>query len=601
MCSKVNINPLIKRICPFKNHAFGIEKDCCCSISSQNSKLFFNSDEVDGDNNTIVSLSEGGTIQKVVYGEDVIIEFVQPFGNIYAVQRTVSPSSTSTRTLHTFNPETYETINSIPMIINDPPGLYVSDGLGISYNQANDKFYVIVTVRPGTFSSIDLTAGQFILGTIDVDTGIVDIIGYFSDKVVSMTFTDTGTLYVITAHEEEKYSGIPSTLYTVDLNNANTTFVKDLSPSINNPTDFGEVIAFNPQDGLIYRWTFNNTNLFYQSINITDLTVTNITLSGDSIIDDITGAVYLQSNKFLLRGQGNTRVYECTTAGVVTKFTITSTTFNYLQGFGLKYTFGNPPPLPPPPSLPSPQPSQTHIPSGNIFGLARFTNLLLEINPSTFAITSNPITIAGSTITNGIGLTYNLSDEKFYAIVELDTTSDRCLVTIDVNTQIATFIGPILTFPSGITSTPEGKLYIITDSGNNTIPEFIYEINPTDATTTFFMNAQIDTNTTSNQGFGEALAYNSENRKMYRWSGKPLSSPRKFMDIDLISRKITYVTSSNSGSYSIVGAVYTSSGKLLTTTNQNRFIEYDTIGNEVDKGSTAPFVIRGMAQIYTLI
>jgi len=163
-----------------------------------------------------------------------------------------------------------------------------------------------------------------------VDTsGSVTIIGNTGDNFASMAFDDLGVLYTVTGDG----ANTPETLYTLDLSNASPTFFQTLG----NGND-GEVIAYDKDDGYLYHWSGNGSNIF-EKINLTNNTVTNIPFTNANIdMAEVFGATYGGSGQFLVSNIDDSL------------FVLTTSGYAVSTGIGLAYNvrgfaFGHPHPI----------------------------------------------------------------------------------------------------------------------------------------------------------------------------------------------------------------------------------------------------------------
>ncbi|MCP3920926.1 MAG: hypothetical protein GY711_35810 [bacterium] len=104
-----------------------------------------------------------------------------------------------------------------------------------------------------------ITTGGRDLGTIDVSTGTVTHIGSMGDAHNALAFESDGTLWATTGEG----ASTEGSLWTVDATTGATTFVTALDQAAN---EDGEVLAYNPDDGLLYRASGNDPFIF-QSID----------------------------------------------------------------------------------------------------------------------------------------------------------------------------------------------------------------------------------------------------------------------------------------------------------------------------------------------
>jgi hypothetical protein len=143
------------------------------------------------------------------------------------------------------NPPSVGLVDSCGSVVGVPitadTGDVVFQTNGLARHPGTGEFYALVfaaTTRGGGST-------QRFLAQLDVNTGLATIIGDTGDSFADLTFHSDGTLYAVTGDG----ATTPSSLFTLSLADATPTFVLDMGPA-----DFeGEGIAFNPEDGFIYR------------------------------------------------------------------------------------------------------------------------------------------------------------------------------------------------------------------------------------------------------------------------------------------------------------------------------------------------------------
>lgn len=152
-----------------------------------------------------------------------------------------------------------------------------------------------------------------------------------------------------------------------------------------------------------------------------------------------------------------------------------------------------------------------------VYTVDRASNQLREINPLTGAtIRSVEITVPSISpqplIPGATGLATDPTTSKLYALLLHDNAPH--LATIDPNTGFATPIGSLLTRSyAGLTFSRTGKLYAITDDGS-TNPETLYELDKSTAALPTLVAVL------GNGNKGEAIAFNSDNDRIYHMSGE---------------------------------------------------------------------------------
>ncbi len=143
-----------------------------------------------------------------------------------------------------------------------------------------------VTIDPTTGTAYAIVKASGVTGrlliTIDVVTAVGSEIGNLGDNFSSLAFRSDGQLFGVTGDG----ASVPETLYLIDKSDA----TKVLATALGNGAD-GEVIAYNPNDGLFYHWSGNGTIVFESVQSSSPYTVTGIPITG-SASGEIFGAVW---------------------------------------------------------------------------------------------------------------------------------------------------------------------------------------------------------------------------------------------------------------------------------------------------------------------
>jgi len=222
--------------------------------------------------------------------------------------------------LRVVNPSTGGTISSIPITL---AGKVVSFGNGLATHPVTGQLFALLTLtgQPGRQ-----------LVTINPATGVATSIGNTGDQFSGLAFSSSGTLFAMVGDKKNLASGglPPETLFTLNTSSAAPTQVLVLGRG-----NDGEAIGFNPNDGLIYHASGNDTGgdgcepfnpsicvEIFESVNPNTLAVTNIPISGGYTpltdnYSELLALTHLSGNVLLLADIGQ-NFYKITTAGVVT-------------------------------------------------------------------------------------------------------------------------------------------------------------------------------------------------------------------------------------------------------------------------------------------
>jgi hypothetical protein len=221
--------------------------------------------------------------------------------------------------LRVVNPATGATISSVPITL---AGKVVAFGNGLATHPGTGQLFALLTLagQPGRE-----------LVTINPVTGAATSIGNTGDQFAGLAFNSSGTLYAVVGDKRFAAGGLPpETLFTLNTSNAAPTQVLVLGHG-----NDGEAIGFNPNDGLLYHASGNDTGgagcdpfdgsvcvEIFESINPNNLAVTNIPLSGaytprTEDYFEVAALTHFTGNVLLL-SDTDERLYTINTTGVVT-------------------------------------------------------------------------------------------------------------------------------------------------------------------------------------------------------------------------------------------------------------------------------------------
>jgi hypothetical protein len=220
--------------------------------------------------------------------------------------------------LRVVNPSNGSTISSVPITL---AGQVVSFGNGLATHPLTGELFALL--------KLDGQAGRQLV-TINPFTGVATSIGDTGDQFAGLAFNSSGTLYAVVGDKKNQAAGglTPETLFTLNTSNAAPTQVLVLGRG-----NDGEAIGFNPNDGLLYHASGNDTGgdgcpsdpiciEIFESINPNTLAVTNIGLSGAYVpssdtYSEVAALTHLSGNTLLLTDI-DSNLYTITTSGVLT-------------------------------------------------------------------------------------------------------------------------------------------------------------------------------------------------------------------------------------------------------------------------------------------
>ena len=222
--------------------------------------------------------------------------------------------------LRVVNPSTGSTISSVAITL---AGRGVSFANGLATHPVTGEIFALL--------KLDGQTGRQLV-KINPITGVATSIGDTGDQFAGLAFNSSGTLFAVVGDKKNTAGGglPPETLFILNTLNAAPTQVVVLGRG-----NDGEAIGFNPNDGLIYHASGNDTGgdgcapfdpstcvEIFESVNPNTLGVTNIPLSGAYVpltesYSEAAALTHLSGNILLLTDIDQ-NLYQITTNGVVT-------------------------------------------------------------------------------------------------------------------------------------------------------------------------------------------------------------------------------------------------------------------------------------------
>jgi hypothetical protein len=175
--------------------------------------------------------------------------------------------------LYQFDPDSGAYVNGSGIQVT-LAGSTVTGVLSVTIDPTDGTAYMILKVSG--------VPGGRVLATVNLATGVATQVGNLGDNFSSLTFRADGQLFGVTGDG----AAVPETLYLID----KATAAKTLATALGNGDD-GEVIAYNPDDGLIYHWSGNAARVFETILATAPYTVTDVPISGSPSAETF-GAVY---------------------------------------------------------------------------------------------------------------------------------------------------------------------------------------------------------------------------------------------------------------------------------------------------------------------
>ena len=222
--------------------------------------------------------------------------------------------------LRVINPSTGSTISSVAITL---AGKGVAFANGLATHPVTGEIFALL--------KLDGQTGRQLV-KINPITGVATSIGDTGDQFAGLAFNSSGTLFAVIGDKKNTAGGglPPETLFILNTLNAAPTQVVVLGRG-----NDGEAIGFNPNDGLIYHASGNDTGgdgcapfdpstcvEIFESVNPNTLGVTNVPLSGAYVpltesYTEAAALTHLSGNTLLLTDIDQ-NLYQITTSGVVT-------------------------------------------------------------------------------------------------------------------------------------------------------------------------------------------------------------------------------------------------------------------------------------------
>jgi len=140
-----------------------------------------------------------------------------------------------------------------------------------------------------------------------------------------------------------------------------------------------------------------------------------------------------------------------------------------------------------------------------------FLRLVDSVDGSTVAGESVAITLAGEVVIGGSGLARHPQTGTLFALLKLEGTSFRRLVTLDEWTGVATDVGDTGNRFAGMAFASDGTLYAVTGDGGG-VPESLFTLSTFDASSSLVRELGAGSD-------GETLAFNPDDGLLYHASG----------------------------------------------------------------------------------
>jgi hypothetical protein len=348
-------------------------------------------------------------------------------------------------------------------------------------------------------------------------------VGNLGQLITGLAFDTDGTLYGVTSDTGgiNGQTATPDSIFSINLDTAVATKIADLPA----PDGFGDTIAFNPDDGKLYHWGGYNTQSFNR-LNLATMMWENVGVpAGWPAGVGVRSFAYDSDNEHFIGYRRDE--FLLTTEEF---FTITfpgNTQATLAPGGGISFegmTFLDEPKFTPPA-----QPASGRF----LYGVNPNIKLISQVDPTTGAdIAAVGASLDGGDFDGFNGLATDPTTGTFYAIVrKSNIRTERTLVQIDPSTGEAVTIGVTGQAIADIAFDNDGQLYGVSGDKGNTDGK-LYSIDKVTAESVLVLSL-------SNNGDGEAIAFNTSDGLMYRFSGNASIESINLETLDVVSIPVT--------------------------------------------------------------
>jgi hypothetical protein len=190
---------------------------------------------------------------------------------------TVSPYEDS---LWVYDTTSNSTTSAVQLTVSGTP-VTITGCNGLATNECTGETFIIYKANG---------IGRF-LGTVDLNTGIIDSISDTGENIAQISFVNDTTLIAVSGDG----GNVSEALYYIHTG----TGVASLITASGGAGSDGECIGYCPDNGLAYRWSGRDSSPAMESWDLSDTTMTTITRTGYNY-DEPYGVMYIGGGEFLM-------------------------------------------------------------------------------------------------------------------------------------------------------------------------------------------------------------------------------------------------------------------------------------------------------------
>jgi len=225
-------------------------------------------------------------------------------------------------------------------------------------------------------------------------------------------------------------------------------------------------------------------------------------------------------------------------------------------------------------------------PGENVLSIDSFDPILRKINPDTGAtISSVEITLAGETVNGGRGLAFSPADGKLYAFLKIDGSGDTFLVTLNLQTGVATLVGDTGDRFNALAFNSAGNLFAAS-ARNAGVSDTLFTMSTVDASSIALCELP------SNGGQG--LALNPVDGFLYHYTFDDFN---RIVDTSVDPCGLTNIPTTSGGEFNTALTFRTSTGEFLFGEDGTRLFTLSAAGQGPDSLSFLDAQPRGLAII----
>ena len=428
---------------------------------------------------------------------------------------------------------------------------------GLAKHPTNGLYYTLIQGSQGQDRD---------LATLDLDTGVISIIGNTGLNAVSLAFTPDGKLWAMSGNNTYQ-----SQLFTLDISTGQPTFRMDYSNTLSNDS---RALAYNAALGRLM--LINSSSIQLYSIDPSTLALQAISV-GQSNLPNSPASLYVLGSNLLFVGDRSGRVDLMTGDGVVLgNFFVGS---GYVTGIvsGPDFAFTTT-------LTPSNTPTPFPTPAG-VFYTGSGADLVQVSVSSLTQIDNVTLSLGAIGISKILGLAKHPVTGVLYALVTKNSGSDRRLISVDPVTGVSKQLATLDNLYAAMSFDGVGNLYLITTGGSNNPRNELFRFD-WDQLAAVPVKALPGVFETGRNYDGAAIAFNSGDGKLYFLGEENNHDSTVFGRYDLSNFSYQALTIKGSFGTKVKGLSYYNYGLFYAADDNDNVYSLSVNGDLVNLGGS---------------